>query len=71
LTGSAHTIKKNVEALVVASKEFGLDVNVYISKYMVVTRNEDAGRSHNIKIDVKFFERVEQFKYLVKTSNEP
>jgi hypothetical protein len=71
LVGSAHTIKKNAESLVVASKEFGLDVNADISKYVVVSRHDDVGRSHNVKIDVKSFERVEQFKYLVKTSNEP
>jgi len=28
LGGSVHTIKKNTSALVVASKEFGLEVNV-------------------------------------------
>jgi hypothetical protein len=27
LGGSVHTVKKNVEALVVATKEFGLQVN--------------------------------------------
>jgi len=31
-----HTIKKNKEALVVASKETGLDINVEKTKYMVI-----------------------------------
>jgi len=34
LGGSVHTIKKNAEALVAASKETGLEVNVDKTKYM-------------------------------------
>ena len=34
---------------------------------MVVSRDQTAGRSHNIKIDDSSFERVEQFKYLGTT----
>jgi len=32
---------------------------------MVMSQNKNAGQSHNIKLDNKSFERVEQFKYLV------
>jgi hypothetical protein len=32
---------------------------------MVMSQNQDAGQSHNIKLDNKSFERVEQLKYLV------
>jgi hypothetical protein len=38
LGGSVHTIKKNTEALVVASKESGLEGNVDKTKYMVRSR---------------------------------
>jgi hypothetical protein len=34
---------------------------------MVMSRNQNAGQNHNIKIDDKSFERVEQFKYLGTT----
>ena len=34
---------------------------------MVVSRDQNAGRYHNIKIDNSSFERVEQFKYLGTT----
>jgi len=34
------------------------------TKYMVKSRDQNAGRSHNIKTDNNSFERVEQFKYL-------
>jgi hypothetical protein len=31
---------------------------------MVMSRNQNAGQNHNIKIDNKSFERVEQLKFL-------
>jgi len=31
---------------------------------MVMARDQNAGRSHNIKTDYSSFERVEEFKYL-------
>jgi len=33
--------------------------------YMVMSRDQNAGRSHNVKISNKFFERMEQLKYPV------
>jgi hypothetical protein len=45
-----HT-KENAEALVVDSKEIGLDVNADKSKYMIMSRDQNAGRSHGMKID--------------------
>jgi hypothetical protein len=64
LGGSVHAIKKNTEALVVASKDTGLEVNAEKTKYMVMSRDQNAGQNISIKIDNKSFERVEQFKYL-------
>jgi len=34
---------------------------------MVLSRDESGGQNHNIQIDNKSFERVEQFKYLGTT----
>ena len=51
LEGSVHTIKENEEALIVASKEVGLEVNADKTKYIVLPRDKDAGRSHNMKTD--------------------
>jgi hypothetical protein len=62
--GSVHTIKNNVESLVIASKETGLEVNADKTKYMVMFRDQNAGRSHSMKIDSKPLERVEEFRYL-------
>jgi len=68
---SVHNIKKNTEALVVATKETGLEVNVDKTKYMVMSRDQNAGRSHDIKIDDSSFERVEHFRYLgTNTANQ-
>jgi hypothetical protein len=60
-------MNKNTEALVVVSKETGLEVNADKTKHMVMSRDQNAGRSHNIKIDDRSFERVEQFKYFGTT----
>jgi len=64
LGGSVHTIKKNAEALVVASKEIGLEVNGDKIKYMVMSYDQNAGRSHSIKIENSSFQFMEGFKYL-------
>jgi hypothetical protein len=37
LGGSIHTIRKNTEALLIASKEIGLEVNAEKTKYMVMS----------------------------------
>ena len=40
LGGSVHTVKKNAEALVAATKEIGLEVNAHKNKYDRVSRSE-------------------------------
>ena len=64
---SVHTIKKNTEALVVASKQTGIGVNARKTKYMAMSQDQNAGQNHNIKTDNKSFERVKQFKYFKTT----
>ena len=51
LGGSAHTVKENAEALVVATKEIELEVNADKTKYMIMSRDQNAGRSYSMKID--------------------
>jgi hypothetical protein len=67
LGGSAHTVKENTGALVVATKEIGLEVNADKTKYMVMYRDRNAGWGHSVKINNSPFERVEEFKYLGMT----
>ena len=67
LGGSVHTVKENAEALVVATKEIRLEVNADKTKYMIVSRDQNTGRSHSMKTDNSSIERVEEFKYLATT----
>ena len=50
-----------------AAKEIGLEVNADKIKYMVMSRDQNAGRTHSMKIDNSSFERVDEFKYLGTT----
>ena len=43
LGGSMHTVKENSDALIVATKKTGLEVNVDKTKYMVMSRDQNAG----------------------------
>jgi hypothetical protein len=56
--------KKNIEVLVVASNGIRLEVNADKTKYVVMSRDQNEVRSHNIKIGNISFERVEEFQYL-------
>jgi hypothetical protein len=59
-------IKKKTEALV-DSKETELEVSSDKTRDMVMSRDQNVGRSHKIKTDNSSFERAKQFKYLGKT----
>jgi len=64
LGGSVNTLKKNAEALVAAAWETGLEVSNDKTKYMVMSRDKNAGRIHSVRTDNSTFESVEEFKYL-------
>ena len=51
LGGSIHNLKENAEALVAATREIGLEVNADKTKYMVMSRDQNAGRIHSVRID--------------------
>jgi len=44
LGGSINTVKENAEALIAASREIGLEVSADKTKYMVMSRDQNAGR---------------------------
>jgi len=48
-------------------REIGLDVNADKTKYKVMSRDQNAGRSHSMKIDNSSFERAKEFQYLGTT----
>jgi hypothetical protein len=53
----------------VASKENGLEVNADKTKYVVMSRDQTAGRSHSIKTDNSSFEIVQIFGNYPNVSN--
>jgi hypothetical protein len=58
---------KNMEVFVAAINEIGLEVNANKTEYMVMSGDQNAGRSYGVKVDNSPFERVEVFKYLGTT----
>jgi hypothetical protein len=56
-----YTIRENAEVLIVASKKIGLEGNADKPKYMVMSRDQNAGRIQSMKRDNSSFERVQIF----------
>ena len=69
LGGSVRTVEKNMETSVFIGKEIGLVVNAGKTKYMVMSRAQNAGRSHSMKNDNSSFERVEELNKFWKKLN--
>jgi hypothetical protein len=67
LGGSVHTIQKNTDSLLVSRKRTELEVYAAKTNYVFMSRNQNTGRSQNMKIDNSSFERMEHFKYLETT----
>jgi len=67
LGGGIHTVKEIAQALVAATREIGLEVSADKTKYMVMSRDQNAGRFQRVRIDNSTFERVEEFKYFGTT----
>jgi len=65
LNDSISLTKK--EALTYGYNSAYLEVNADKTKYMVMSRDQNAGRTHSMKIDNSSFERVDEFKYLGTT----
>ena len=55
------------QRLVAATREIGLEVSVDKTKYMVMSRDQNAGRIHSVRVDNITFERMPEFKYLETT----
>jgi hypothetical protein len=61
------TIKKNTETSTHASKEVGLEVKAEKTKYMLQSHRQN----HDIKLAIRSFENVAQFRYLgMKITNQ-
>jgi hypothetical protein len=63
LGDNIDTTKKSTETLIDASKEVGLEVNAEKTKYMLLSRHQNAGQNDIIKIGDSSFENVEKLEY--------
>lgn len=66
LSENIHTVR-NREALLVASEKKDLEVNAEKTKYMLISREQNAGQSHRTKLGSESFESVAKYKYLRTT----
>ena len=75
LGGSIHTLKENAEALVAATREIGLEVSADKTRYMVMSRDQNAGRIHRWGLiivpsrvwkSLNIWEQLQQIKILLQ-----
>jgi hypothetical protein len=67
LGDNIDTIKKNTDILIDARKEVGLEINIGKTKYILLSRHQNVGHNRDIKIAIRSFENVSEFKYLGTT----
>jgi hypothetical protein len=58
LEDNIDTTKKNTEILIDTSKKGGLEVNTEKTTYMLLSRHQNAGQNHGIKVAKRSFENV-------------
>ena len=49
--GSVHSLRENAEVSVAATREIGLELNADKTKYMIMSRDQNAGRIHSVSIN--------------------
>jgi hypothetical protein len=59
--------RKTWKPLIDFSKEIGLEVNTEKTKYMLLSRHQNAGQNYDIKVANRCFENVAGLKYLGTT----
>jgi hypothetical protein len=67
LGDNIDTIQKDTQTLIDASKEVRLEVNAEKTKYMLLSRHQNAGQNQDMKMGNRWFQNVAQFRYLGKT----
>jgi hypothetical protein len=67
LRDNVHTMNKSTETFIDVSKETGLEINIEKTKYMFLSRHQNAGQNWDIKIANGSVENVYQLKYLGTT----
>jgi hypothetical protein len=67
LGDSINTKIENVETVVEASGDVGLDINAEKTKCIIMSRIPNSGQNQNIRIANESFEKVAPFKHLGTT----
>jgi hypothetical protein len=67
LGDNIDAVKKNIETLIDASKEVGLEANTEKTKCMLLSHHQKAGQNHDIKTPNRCSENVAQFRYFGTT----
>jgi hypothetical protein len=62
--------RNNTEALLKDSKEVGLQANAEKTKYMVVSRHQNAGQNHSLLIANKSFDNMAKVQVLGNNSKK-
>jgi hypothetical protein len=70
LGDNIDTVNKNSEILVDAGREVGLEVHVEKTKYMLVSRDQNADQNREIKIANRSFENVSRVQVFGNDSNK-
>jgi hypothetical protein len=58
------SINKNIETLIDANNQVGLEVNAEKTKYILLSHHQNAGENHDIRTPNRSFENMAQFKYV-------
>jgi hypothetical protein len=65
-----NTVNRNIKSINDTGKEVGLEANGEKTKYTLMSRHQNAGQNHDMKIANRLFENMAQLKYLGMTVNK-